>query len=465
MSFHDREAELATLEGIAGRKSAQLVAIFGRRRIGKTALLVRWLDTLPPDRRVYWVAHRSTSGALLASFSRALEPLMGAAEGSLRFESWRAALEHVARAARERPLTIVIDELPYLLESEPAFATLLQAVWDHELKRSRARIVLAGSHYHMMNATLSSPSGALYGRTTADLLVDELDIASMKLFLPRYSPEQLVETYSVVGGVPKYLEMWNGRRSVESNIRDVVLSAETVFRNEAAFLIQDEIAEPRTYVAILEAIGTGAARPVDIARTAAVNPAHVGKYLHTLEQLRFVRRIVSAEVRDPRSSRGSKYEIRDPYLRFHFTLVQPHLRLIEQARIDRVLEQIRKSFDAHVGRTGYEEVCRRWLAARADAGELSFDALEVGRMWDRRTEVDVAALDQKRRIAMLGECRWRSRKMAPDDLDALQRKATAIRALEGYDLRFALFSRSGFTKTLQQRAEAEDVLLVRGVPG
>src|SRR5262249_37020187 len=177
--------------------------------------------------------------------------------------------------------------------------------------------------------------GRLFGGTTADLLLDEVGLKEMSLFLPAYSPEQLVETYSVIGGVPRYLEAWSDRRPVLTNVRDAILSPVSIFRNEPAFLIQDEIADPRTYLAILEAIGAGMKRPVDIAKLAGVNLAHVGKYLHTLELLRFVRRIVSLEAPSPSTARTSQYEIRDPYLRFHFTFVQPNLRLLEQGRLDR----------------------------------------------------------------------------------------------------------------------------------
>src|SRR6185436_19153500 len=174
--------------------------------------------------------------------------------------------------------------------------------------------------------TIASPRGPLFGRTTADLLLDEIPLPEMSLFLPEYSPEQLVETYSVIGGVPRYLEAWSDRRPVLANVGKVILSPVSIFRNEPAFLIQDEIADPRTYLAILEAIGGGMKRPVDAAKTAGVNLAHVGKYLHTLELLRFVRRIVSIEAPSPSTARTSRYEIRDPYLRFHFAFVQPNLR-------------------------------------------------------------------------------------------------------------------------------------------
>lgn len=463
--FYNRERELGLLGEIHRREGAQLVAIYGRRRIGKTSLLMRWIEAEVKARAVYFVAHRTTSSALLAKFSQALQPALGSADPAFSFSSWEAALRELGRLSQTDPLVLVIDELPYLLECEPSFATILQAAWDHDLRRSKLRLYLAGSHYHMMQDTLASPRGPLFGRTTADLLVDEIGIGEMSLFLPDYSPEQLVETYSVIGGVPRYLEAWSDKKTVVANIRDAVLSPVSIFRNEPAFLIQDEIADPRTYLAILEAIGGGMKRPVDIAKMAGVNLAHVGKYLHTLELLRFVRRIVSIDALSPSTSRISQYEIRDPFLRFHFAFVLPNLRLLEQGRVDRLLAVIRGGFEAYVGKTGYEEICRRHVAALADQGKLPFEVLDVGRIWDRRVEIDVVAIDRKSKVALVGECRWRRAKVGADVLDDLKARAAKLEKLRGYKLHTMLFSRAGFTAALTERAKRERVRLVSGVPG
>jgi len=462
--FLNRSRELGVLHDLHRRPGAQFVAVYGRRRIGKTSLLVHWLSQTKV-RAVYWVADRSTSQVLLRKFSQALQPHLDNIDPAFTFSSWEAALTAVARLAAKAPLILVLDELPYLLESVPSFATLLQAGWDHALKRSHVRLVVAGSHYHMMQDTFASPRGPLYGRTTADLHVGEVGVRDMALFLPRYSPEQLVQTYSVVGGVPKYLEMWSDRQPVLRNLRETILSPASIFRDEPAFLIHDEIADPRTYLAILEGLGGGARRPVDVARVTGVQQAHIGKYLHTLESLRFVRRIVSVDAASPRGARKSRYEVRDSYLRFHFAFVQPNLRLLEQDRTERLMDLIRAGFDAYVGRVGYEEICRRHVATLADREELSFPLLDVGRLWDGRTEIDIAGIDRKSKCALVGECRWRGARMSEQVLDELQVRAAALPTLRGSKVHYALFSRAGFTAALEKRARRDGVMLVEGVPG
>lgn len=459
--FLDRNDELAALAAVVERPGAQFVAVYGRRRIGKTALLLQWARRNPDLPSAYFVAQRSTSRFLLEKFSRAVAPLLGA-EASFAFSTWDDALRELGNLARRRRVLVIIDELPYLLESEPRFASALQEAWDHHLRDSRLLLAVAGSRYHMMEETFTSGKGPLFGRTTADMLLAEIAPRHIGQFLPRYSERQIVEVFSVVGGVPKYLEMWDDRRPVLRNIEQTVLSPVSIFRGEPLLLIQDELAGPRTYLAILEALGTGASTPSRVAERAGIALPHVGKYLGVLRDLTLVRRIVSLEAQGDRETRRARYEIADPYLRFHFAFVRPNQHLLEQGRTARLVEIIAERLPAHVGKTGYEELCRRHVAYLADRHELPLDAVEVGRIWDRHTEIDVAALDRRSRSVLLGECRWSRRKVGLPELARLQDKAGRLTRLPGYRVHLALFSRSGFTAALRRRAEELDVWLAAG---
>jgi AAA+ ATPase superfamily predicted ATPase len=461
--FINREKELKHLEVAYQRSGAQLLALYGRRRIGKTTLLTHWISQQKHDEAVYWVAYRSSSKILLARFSQALQSLTGGMDPDFSYSAWDVAFRELARLASGRRIVVVIDEWPYVLESVPGIATLLQAAWDHDLKKSRVMLILSGSHYHMMHHEMLAPGGALYGRTTADMRLEAVAPACLEGFLPRYSESQRIETYSVIGGVPKYLEMWNDAWPVFRNIEEVVLSPVTIFRQEPAFLIQDELPEARTYLSILDAIGTGMKTPSGIGTVAGLALPHVGKYLQTLLFLGLVRREVSLDVDDPEHTRTTRYEIADPYLRFHFTFLRPNSSLLEQNRVGAVMQIIRERFEAYVGHTGYEEVCRRLLIEQGDAGELSFVPERVGRIWTRQAEFDVAAIDRKHKTVILGECKWTGKKMGVEVLANLERKAGLFRRLEGYKVTFALFCKSGFEKRVMVDAEARGILLYEGL--
>jgi AAA+ ATPase superfamily predicted ATPase len=461
--FINRESEIGFLEAIHRRPGAQFVAVYGRRRIGKTALLCHWLERFRRQKGAYWVAYRSSPKILLERFSEALRPWVEGVEPGIIFPSWEAAFRQLGRLAARKRWVAILDEFPYLVESVPGIASILQAVWDRDLKTSRLMLVVSGSQYRMMHDELLSGRGPLFGRTTADLLLDGIAPREMSLFLPRYSNEQVVETYSVIGGVPKYLELWDDERPVLDNIKDLIFSPVSIFRQEPQFLIQDEISDARTYLAILESVGMGLKGPAAVAESVGIALPHVGKYLQTLRMLRLIRREVSLDAVDPLSTRLGRYELADPLLRFFFTFVRPNSSSLEQGRIERIMELIRERFESYVAHTGYEEMCRQVVARLGDAGKLPFRPELVGRIWNRRLEVDVAAIHRKERCVLLGECKWTRRKTGMEELQKLEAKAGGLTRIRQYKVHLMFFARGGFTAEALAWARREKALLFEGL--
>jgi uncharacterized protein len=400
-------------------------------------------------------------GNLLASFSEALAACLKVT-GRVRFNSWEEALRQMFVISEKKKLAVIIDEFPYLVECVPGIASLLQKLWDQGKAGSKLRLILCGSQYQMMHTQFFTPRQPLYGRATATLLVEEIPPQHLREFLPRYSAVQAVETFSVIGGVPKYLELWNDRAPVLKNIRDLLLSPSTIFRHEALFLIHDEIAEPRTCLGLLEAIGGGLRTPVQISKITGLPITHVGKYLHQLLALRMVRRVQSAEAPNPAQTRLSRYEIIDPFLRFHFEFLHPYPDLLETRRTDRHLDIITSRFEAYAGKSGYEELARRYLIQLGDTNGLPFTPRHIGRAWCPAAEVDVFATDAKSQSVLLGECKWTARRVDVDVLESLEAKAAAFPRLKQWKKHFALFSRSGFTAELERQAAKRNIMLVSG---
>ena len=461
MKFLNRSREIRNLDAVVEREPAQFLVIFGRRRIGKTSLLKHWAFEASSAPAVYWVAHRSTPGILLKSFSEAVGKALGL-EADFTYNSWEAALTHVFQAAREKRILLVLDEFTYLLDSVPGISTLIQKVWDEEKDASKVLFVVCGSHYHMMHTAFLSPKQPLYGRSTASMLLEEIPPSEIGQFLPRYSPAQVVETYAVIGGVPQYLEMWDDRRPVLRNIEELILSPVSLFRHEALYLVQDEIAEPRTYLGILMALGAGLKTPVKLAEETGLQINHMGKYLSTLVDLRFVRRVLSEDVENRKNTRISRYEIRDPFLRFYFEFIYRHPEWIEQERPAKFMELIRGQFEAYVGRTGYEELARRHVVSLGDQGQLPFSPEYVGRAFNRKAEIDIVGIDWGSRSVLLGECKWRKSKTGTEELDSLSARARKLDRLDSFQKHYILFSKSGFTQKMQERAQEENVVLVEG---
>ncbi|MBX7234114.1 MAG: ATP-binding protein [Caldilineales bacterium] len=460
MRFINRTRELADLEDLWRRPGAQMVVVYGRRRTGKTTLLTRFLQEKP---HLFWVADRFPAATLLGDFSRAifgfehpdLQP-----ETGFTYPSWEMALRALAVLGRERRLGVVMDELPYAVESEPGLPSLLQRIWDHELKETQVFLALCGSQIGMMERELMSYRAPLYGRRTGQVLLRPMDFAALREYFPLWSTAQQVTAYAILGGVPSYWEQFDPGHSLEANIRERILRPSNLLYLEPAFLVNEELREPRNYLGILRAIGQGQRQMVDIAAASGVPRTNLSRYLETLRELRLIERRLPVTERNPETSRRGLYRLSDNYLAFYFRFVAPFREDLEQGYAERAWQTIDQQLPAFVGATAFEEICREWVWRQGMAGRLPFSPEQVGSYWDRSTQVDVVALDRRERVVLLGEARWTSRPLTVQTLDELRGKAAAVLPEPGWRYLYALFSRSGFSEALQQEAERAGVLLV-----
>jgi len=255
--FIGRQCELAELNAVLARRGAHFILVYGRRRVGKTTLVLRWAEqTGRPV--IYWVATRDTPAQVRQGFTQAL--WVWAHPGSQtapRFDTWTAVFEAASRFIGDQPAILVMDEFSYAAESDPSLLSHLQAAWDHLFKERNVTLVLAGSHIGMM-VDMMGYHAPLYGRFTAQLPVDPLPFSALSDFLPRYSAAERVAVYAVAGGIPAYLERFDDAESVGANIRRLFMRRTGMFRSEPFILVGDVIRrETQTYEAVLKAVAAG----------------------------------------------------------------------------------------------------------------------------------------------------------------------------------------------------------------
>ena len=404
--FVDREQEYAFLNGLLERKHpgpAQLILLYGRRRVGKSSLLLNWAKQSGAA-YTYWAAEKEPAALQRRKFYAAL--LGMPANRSPLFESWADVWNAAAQLLGEQRRILILDELPYAAEADPAMLSALQHAWDRQIKPSNLVLVLCGSQVHTMETLLSQQS-PLFGRMTGQWRLQPLPFYSLKRFFPKWSAEERVAGYALVGGVPAYLEWLDPERSLVENIRQVVLSPGSMFVAEPAFLLYDEVRDPHVYLAILKAIGQGAHTLNDISNASLIDKAHLSAYLARLQDLYLVERRLPATIPmgERRKSRSGRYHLSDPYFRFFFRFLAPfHDTLTFEP--DRVLAQVKEGLRAFVGATAFEELCRNWATLQGRGGRLGFDPDIVGSHWSAAVQVDVVAIQWQERQILLGECKW-----------------------------------------------------------
>ena len=465
--FVDREKDLADLDRLSGREGAQFILVYGRRRVGKTTLLLHWAQSrgLP---YVYWVASRNTGANLRQNLAEALwqHEHPGEVAPSAGYlpeaRSWRDLCRYAVRIAGEQRLILILDELPYAIEADPALPSELQNAWDHDLKDSNLIVFAAGSHVGMM-FKLFEYQAPLYGRFTARLPVEPLPFSALAEFLPGYTLAQRVAVYAILGGIPAYLERFDSRKTIAANVQEEILLDTGMFRVEPFYLLSDQVREPRNYAAVLQAIGQGNHTLEAITSAAGLGTKqHASTYLSRLQDLFLVKREVPATIRNGTRTTRGRYHLSDAYSRFYFRFIAPYERLLEQRLVPRLWEIINAQMRVFVGMTAFEELCREWVRRQAIRGALPFLPDRIGGHWAKDAQVDVVAIRWDQRQILLGECKWGIGRVGRKVFTDLVDKAARVVPDRGEDwtVHYALFARSGFTEAAVAEAGQQGALLV-----
>ena len=466
--FINRQQELQTLDELIQEPGAQLIMLYGRRRVGKTTLLTHWARQtgLPV---FYWVAKRDPRELLLANLARAIYAWQHNADVDIPIQpqDWEQVFKMLAQAAGDRQAIVILDELPYALQQDSGLGSHLQAAWDHLFKDRRAILILSGSHIGMLT-DLIRYQAPLYGRLTAQFPLYPLRFADISAFLPRYDVQQRLAVFAILGGVPAYLERWQDNLSLKENVERLFLKRTGWFRNEPQVLISD-LTERETvnYEAILKTIAAGHHDRESIAAHAAIKNTALSHYLPRLMDLQFVERRIPATVplKELKTSRRSRYYLRDPFLRFYYRFIDPNLHLIDGGLPNRLWQMIEDNFRAFVALT-FEALCLEWLVHQAQNNKLPFVPDNVGSHWSKTVQVDAVAINWREKQVLLGECKWGDQTVSRQQLTELIVEKTPRLLADLPDggaewtVHYLFFARRAFSQAAQVLAGEHKVQLI-----
>ncbi len=461
MRFIDRKRELAFLEQLENYPDGQMVLLYGRRRVGKTVLLRHWAER-SRLRHVYWAAEKEPPALQRRKF---FASCFGDHAPRANFETWADCFTAVAQTLGQERTIVIIDELPYAADSDSGFLSALQHAWDHLFKPLPLILVLCGSHVNVMERLMNRQS-PLYGRFRRQWHLQPLPFCALGEFGAGWSADERVAIYATVGGIPAYLEWLDPQLSFSDNLRDVLLDSGSLFIAEPEFLLYDEVREPRNYLAILKAIGSGAHTLADIQRDTLLAKSHLTTYLARLQELYMVERRVPATVRPQHrhQSRRGRYHLSDAYFRFYFRFIAPRVADIAY-KPERVLPTIRQQLRAFIGVSAWEELSRQWVDVAADLQTFDWFPETIGSHWDRMVQVDVVAINWTEKRLLLGESKWQpsavSRKVVQDLVERKTPKLLqSIDKADQWQVQHACFGRGGFTDAAQDYARQNRVELV-----
>lgn len=412
------------------------IPVYGRRRVGKSELILRFLDGKPG---IYYLGKTAPGllqlRELLREAARVVgEPLIA----DLATTDWKQALLAVTERWRgDGKLVLVLDEFQWIAGGSPELPSVLQECWDRHWKGSgRVLLILCGSFVGFMEREVLGRKSPLFGRRTAQILLRPFAYREAALFHPTWSVTDRARAWFVCGGVPLYLRLFDPARSVEKNIEDNLLDEFAPLFREPDFLLREELRDVENYYAVLRAIASGNTVSRAIAAHSGVPERSLHYYLQQLSELGYVgRRHPLDGARPP--ARIVRYSLEDPLLRFWFRFVFPNTSFVQQMGAQRAMrERLRPELEAYWG-SCFERLCREALG-RIYEREGVGAGFQVGEYWDKQTQIDVVGVRDDGWID-LGECKWGAVRSLPAVAEELEAKARRYPNRRGATLGRRLF--------------------------
>ncbi len=410
MLFMNRDPELARLAALAQSRDGGLAVVFGRRRIGKTRLLLEWCRR---HDGFYAVADQSAGDVQRRYLAEALaRRFPGFAD--VEYRDWRGLLTRLSTEARAAAWRgpIVFDELPYWIAASPELPSVLQRWIDHEARAAALVVAIAGSSQRMMQGLALGREAPLYGRAREIFEVLPLDVSYVTRAVGRIAARDVVEFYAAWGGVPRY---WELAVEIEGDTRaaihDLVLDPRGPLHREPDRLLMEEVPSALEVRPVMDAIGAGAHRVSEIAGRIGRPATSLSRPLDRLIELGLASREVPFG-EAPRTSRKSLYQIADPFTRLWFRTVAPHrAELVSGTRRSR-LAVLNRHWDGLVATT-WEQLCRDRVPALTHhslgaPGEWK----PASRWWSGNAPAwDIVAEDVDGARVLLGEAKLTSGKL------------------------------------------------------
>ena len=454
--FIGRQKELERLNKLYQAGEFEFVVIYGRRRVGKTALVNEFVKDKDA---IFFTGVETNDKQNLENFSKCvLEHGMGITADTT-FASFQIALEYVFLLAENKRMVLVMDEYPYVARASQSLASTLQLLIDKYKDRSKLFLILCGSSMSYMEDHVLAYKAPLYGRRTAQFKIQPFDFFETCEYFLKFSDMDKALAYGIVGGTPQYLLMLNDGLSIEENIKNTHLNPNSSIYEEPNNLLKQEVREPAIYNAIISAIASGASKLSEIAGKIGEDTSVCAMYIKNLITLGIVKKEMPY---GEDSTRKTIYSVADNMFRFWYRFVPGNASVISRGAADLAYRRIDPVLSDYMGAV-FEEICKQYLWKLLLERKCAVDFTDIGRWWGtnprtrQQVEIDIMGEEDKD-TALFAECKWRNEKV---DMEVLETLVERSKLFHYQKKHYYLFSKSGFTKGCQERAaELGNVTLV-----
>ncbi len=453
-SFYDRTEELAVLnqkyEELHSYDKGAMLAIYGRRRVGKTELVKKFLEDKSP--KLYFYVDLAQKKVLLDSLSAAIQEQL---QETIIFSDFDDFFRYLIEKSKKNKFILVIDEFQRFMEVAPEVITSFQKFWDQILKDQRLMILLVGSSIGMIHKITSSKAGALYGRTQK-IKISPFRYKDFRLMFKELPEVEKIARYAVFGGTPYYLEKTKRYETTTAAITELLLKKGGELSEEPKTLLEYEnVRIHAKYNSILQSISSGKEILKEIQDFTKITSTTIPAYIEKLDLL-----LDLVEKNDPilGKERLRRYRIKDNFFKFWYKFIFQNQTALNLGNTEFVLATIKEQLNSYIGRI-FEDVVKELFIAyngkEIKNHKISFE--NIGNWWDRNgNEIDILAYNHKEKSVLVGEIKWSSKPLDVDIVNQLIQKSTLLGL--GGKYTFVLVSKSGFTPHCVQKMQADRFL-------
>ena len=449
-----REQELKRLDDFAGSKKKKALAIYGRRRTGKTELVLHFMKKRKQADVLYFQCTGYDYNKNLGDFRAVLKTHLPDDTILDSLQTFKDCISYFAKSSGGGEV-IVIDEFPFLCKKNEDVAVEFQWIIDHGL--FGLKIILLGSNLSFMKKQMNDTEAPLYGRFDEMIEVVPFTFPEVNHLFPVF--EDAVNVYAQTGGVAQYVMMYKDYRKVRTATAHLFFQKSGRLLQEAENILMQELRDTTTYVSVLRVLSGGDKDSGQIAARSGIDPRSVFSYLNKLIDLGIVDVVPNLLTSKKNEKR---YRIRDALFRFNYFFIEPHISMITAMGENSMKVILDDRYTQYLGYV-YEDIIRENIYAYAMNKRIPFVPTTVGKWWGNimhegvwgESEVDLVAYDDHN--VVIGECKYRNKKVGRKELETLREKASFIPA-KGRKYYYLLASKAGFTDDVKR----EDAILIEG---
>jgi uncharacterized protein len=451
MQFLNRINERKRLKDALEKEKAQLVIIYGRRRIGKSVLI----SSILQQNSIYFMADQNDASIqrvqLAAMIAEKIEGF-----DKIVYPNWDALFQNLANSVQTK-ITICIDEFPYLVKNSPELPSIIQRICDKKTNKN-FHMVLCGSSQQMMRSLVLNYASPLYGRATEIMRIKGMNVFWLMEAID-CSPEQAICEYSIWGGIPRYWEIRSAEKDLDEAILNTILDKSGILHEEPVRLFMDEMRESVMAFSILNVVGNGANRLSEIAGRLNKPASSLSGILQVLIELGFLRREIPFGT-SLKSTKKTLYKISDQFMLFYFRVVNPNLSRLELGLKEQVYEASKQLINNHIAEC-WEELCRQSIPF-LNFGGIQFDM--ASRWWGNTIdneikEFDIIAESLDKKHLLVAECKWSDSVDIENQLINLAAKALRLPFIDNYQPIYLIFAKSVRNDKVKNYISPNEVVL------